>query len=191
MMNWNTPQSINSLKFRCAFCDSVVASGVGWVAAIHDRGIAIPAGAIRICPHCGHPTYFMRDGRQIPGPLDGEAVEGITEKTVEHIYAEARRTYGESCFTASVLCCRKLLMHVAVSKGAKAGLPFVQYVEYLDEKRFVPPGCEAWIDEIRKKGNEANHEIVIMTKEQAKDILTFCEMLLKLIFEFPTKIGKR
>ncbi len=153
--------------------------------------MAIPAGQIRICPHCGHPSYFVRGGRQIPGPLEGDAVEGITEKTVEDIYGEARRAFGEGCFTASVLCCRKLLMHVAVSKGAKAGLPFIDYVEHLDKQRFVPPGCEPWLDQIRKKGNEANHEIVIMTKNQAKELLTFCEMLLKLIFEFPAKIGKK
>jgi hypothetical protein len=190
-MIWQESQSVSSLRFKCAFCDSVVASGAGWSAYESEHGTAYPAGEIRICPHCSHPSYFPRNGRQIPGPIEGETVKGITEQTVEHIYAEARRAYGEGCFTASVLCCRKLLMHVAVGKGAKAGLPFIGYVEYLDEKRFVPPGCDGWLNQIRTKGNEANHEIVIMTKDEAKELLTFCEMLLKLTFEFPSKIGKK
>ena len=38
------------------------------------------------------------------------------------------------------------------------------------------------------KGNEANHEIVIMTKPEAEETISFCEMLLKILYEFPAKI---
>ena len=40
-------------------------------------------------------------------------------------------------------------------------------------------------------GNEANHQITIMLSDQAKDLLRFCGMLLKLVYEFPSKIGKK
>jgi hypothetical protein len=76
-------------------------------------------------------------------------------------------------------------MHIAVDKGAKEDLSFLGYVEYLDEKHFIPPDGKTWVDEIRKTGNQANHEIIIMTKDDAIKLLTFTEMLLRFIYEFP------
>ncbi|MCA0423195.1 MAG: DUF4145 domain-containing protein, partial [Proteobacteria bacterium] len=77
-----------------------------------------------------------------------------------------------------------------VSKGADAGKNFVEYVEYLASKGYVPPDAKDWVDHIRTKGNEANHEIVVMSQEEAKDLLSFVEMLLKLVFEFPAASKK-
>jgi hypothetical protein len=34
-----------------------------------------------------------------------------------------------SAFTSAVLTCRKLLMHLAVEKGAQPGKSFLEYVE--------------------------------------------------------------
>jgi len=82
-------------------------------------------------------------------------------------------------------------MHIAVAKGAKAGDSFVSYVEYLASHNYVPPDAREWVDHIRTKGNEANHEIVIMKKGDAEDLLAFSEMLLKLIFEFPASIKRK
>jgi hypothetical protein len=189
-MNWQNTNEVLSLKYKCAYCGSVVASHSGWDAYNFDYGNTRISGMIRICPHCKQPTYATEE-RQIPGAPEGEKVEGIVEKGVENIYDEARRAFAEGCYTATILCCRKLLVHIAVTKGAKEGLPFTEYVNYLEREHFVPPGCKSWIDEIRKKGNEANHEICIMTKEQAKTLLSFCEMLLKLIYEFLAKIAKK
>ncbi len=94
-------------------------------------------------------------------------------------------------YTAAVLCCRKLLMHIAVANGAEDSLTFAQYVAHLSAKGFVPPGAKEWVDHIRDKGNEANHEIVIMTKEEAERLISFCEMLLKIIYEFPARTPKK
>lgn len=79
-------------------------------------------------------------------------------------------------------------MNIAVSLGAKAGEPFVSYVEYLASAGYVPPNGKAWVDHIRKKGNDATHEIVIMQQQDAQDLLLFSEMLLKFIYEFPKKV---
>lgn len=82
-------------------------------------------------------------------------------------------------------------MHIAVSKGATPGETFIKYVEFLSNNNYVPPGAKDWVDHIRKKGNEANHEIVIMGKEDAEELLAFSEMLLKIIYEFPASIQKK
>ena len=83
---------------------------------------------------------------------------------------------------------RKLLMHIAVEQGAEEGKSFVSYVEFLDENHWIPPNGKEWVDAIRKGGNEANHEIVVATEDDAKQLLDFVEMLLKFVYEFPSKL---
>jgi hypothetical protein len=51
----------------------------------------------------------------------------------------------------------------------------------------VPPGAEAWVDEIRQIGNDANHEIFEIDPTQAKSAVDFASMLLKLLYEFPAR----
>lgn len=187
-MNWRPTENQDSKSFDCAYCGNRVASTIGWSATVVEFQYAVPAGAVYVCPHCKHPTYFTRKGRQVPGAVFGSDVSGIEENEIEELYNEARKAYTESCFTAVVLCSRKLLMHLAVSKGAAEGLSFVKYVDYLDTNHFVPPGSRGWVDKIREKGNEANHEITLMTTAEAQDILSFCEMLLKILYEFPSKL---
>jgi hypothetical protein len=81
-------------------------------------------------------------------------------------------------------------MHIAVDQKATPGLSFLEYVEYLANNGFVPPNGRGWVDHIRKKGNEANHEITLMTKEDATDLVSFAEMLLRFIYEFPNRVPK-
>jgi hypothetical protein len=79
-------------------------------------------------------------------------------------------------------------MNIAVTQGAEEGGSFVGYVEYLASSGFVPPNGRGWVDHIRKKGNEATHEIAPKTEEDAGELISFTEMLLKFIYEFPAKV---
>jgi hypothetical protein len=81
-------------------------------------------------------------------------------------------------------------MNLAVAQGATPGDTFIAYVEHIAQKGFVPPNGRAWIDHIRTKGNEANHEIVLMKPEDAEELVSFLEMLLKFIYEFPMRVPK-
>jgi len=53
---------------------------------------------------------------------------------VASLHAEARSCVTVNAFTSAVLTCRKLLMHLAVEKGAPEGKSFLEYVEYLSDK---------------------------------------------------------
>jgi Domain of unknown function (DUF4145) len=79
-------------------------------------------------------------------------------------------------------------MNIAVHLGAPEGNSFMSYVQYLADKGYVPPDGKGWVDHIRKKGNEANHEIKLMNKTDAEDLIVFSEMLLKFIYEFPKRV---
>jgi len=185
---WENIQSLQTRGFTCGHCGRYVASEKGL------RGIDLGNQAsawLYICPKCQKVNFFDEGDIQIPGSAFGNAVDGIDEKTVEDLYEEARRCTSTNAFTAAVLCCRKLLMHIAVSKGANEGLKFIEYVEYLADNNYIPPDAKEWVDYIRNKGNEANHEIVIMTKAETEELLSFMEMLLKVIYEFPSRIKKK
>jgi hypothetical protein len=82
-------------------------------------------------------------------------------------------------------------MSIAVAEGAEPGKTFISYVEFLAKKGYVPPNGQGWVDHIRTKGNEANHEIVLMSSDDAADLISFSEMLLKFIYEFPNRVPKK
>jgi hypothetical protein len=179
MTIWQNVSRIEGKQYTCAFCGNSVGPAVGYHSSSGGSNIFI-------CPTCDKPTFFEY-ADQMPAPLLGNKVANVPSE-INSLYNEARGCTGAKAFTAAVLACRKLLMHIAVDKGAPAGKPFIEYVEYLSDKGYVPPNGKVWVDHIRGKGNEANHEIKIMTKEDALDLITFIEMLLKFIYEFPSRI---
>jgi Domain of unknown function (DUF4145) len=83
-----------------------------------------------------------------------------------------------------------MLMNIAVQQGADEGLKFIEYVTYLSDKGYVPPDGKHWVDHIRKKGNEATHEIAVMGEKEARELLAFIEMLLRFVYEFPKMVGE-
>jgi hypothetical protein len=94
-----------------------------------------------------------------------------------------------AAYTTATMACRKLLMHISVERGADANKSFQHYVEWLSENHYIPPGGEGWVSQIRTVGNEANHEITLVSHEMAERILSFTEMLLRFVYEFPARAG--
>jgi len=188
-IDWQSIINLESKKFICGYCGQPLASEKGWTAI--DRNTNKRVFFIYVCHHCDKPTFFDEKDEQTPGTIFGNDVDDVDDEEVKELYSEARKCTNNNAFTATVLCCRKLLMHIAVSKGAKEGLKFIEYVQYLSDNNYIPPDAKDWVDHIREKGNEANHEIKIMNEENAKDLISFSEMLLKLIYEFPANIRKK
>jgi len=184
-MDWRNAQGLASLKYDCGYCSNKVASSLGYVTSDTTNG---HRGLIYLCSHCGGPTFFLGP-KQMPGIAPGNPVKHLPAE-IEALYDEARNSVSVNAFTASVLACRKLLMNIAVNHGAKEGATFVSYVEHLANKGFVPPNGRAWVDHIRSKGNEATHEIRLMGRDEAEELVSFSEMLLVFIYEFPNKIPK-
>lgn len=183
MEKWQSLGSIGPRPFKCGYCGTISGSRSGY---FRDG----TNWRIYICSNCARPTFFEGNNRY-PGEIFGSDVEGILSQEVEALYREARLCTGFGAYTATVLACRKILMHIAVEKGAKSNQSFESYVEYLSQKGYIPPDGKIWVDQIRKKGNEANHEILLMNEEDAKELIGFTEMLLKFIYEFPARIATK
>jgi len=184
-IQWDNILTSKSKAYTCGYCGKSLASEKCYLGSS-------PSGVtwqIYICHHCSRPTFF-ENSNQTPGSAYGKPVNDLPAE-VKSLYDEARNCVSVKSFTASVLCSRKLLMNIAVSKGADEGKHFFDYVEYLENNNYIPPDGKDWVDHIRTKGNEATHEIAIMKKEDAEELIDFIEMLLKFIYEFPGVIKRR
>ena len=191
---WHNIQEIPSRAYTCGYCGRPLASDRGFVGELATgvRGERLTGSvAVYVCHHCTCPTFFDSDGEQTPGVCYGSAIHDIDDATVKSLYDEARRATSANCSTAAVLCCRKLLMHIAIDKKAEQNKTFAYYVDYLAENGYVPPDAVGWVDFIRERGNEANHEITIMSQDDAKELLEFVEMLLKQIYAFPAAMRRK
>ena len=134
------------------------------------------------------PTYFSVSERlQVPGCLFGKVFDEtiFPDDSTKYLYNEIRNCMSANAFTSAVLSARKLLMHIGVNCGAEEGKSFEYYVNYLDENGYVSKNCKKWVDIIRKKGNEANHEIQIFNEQDAKQIIKFLEIMISVIYEMP------
>jgi DNA-directed RNA polymerase subunit RPC12/RpoP len=181
-MSWHGLNNLGSKQYKCSFCGNIVATGKGFFSKDNQR--------IFICPHCNCPTYFDKNNNQMPDVAPGNEVQHLPEE-LNALYRESRNCVTVSSYTGAVLLCRKLLMNIAVGQGAKEGKSFISYVDYLAEQGFIPPNGRGWVDHIRKKGNEATHEIALMQREDADELISFAEMLMKFIYEFPNKIPNK
>lgn len=178
---WNQVQNIPSQRYKCGFCGNPLASEKGLQGTVDSNRRVY----ICICHNCNKPTFIDVDGKQYPGAAIGNKVKHIPKSEVEKLFEEARSCYTISAFSSSVMCCRKLLMNIAVAEGAKEGIGFIDYVNYLNDNNYIPPNGKKWVDEIRKLGNETNHKITLKTQPEAEKILLFTEMLLRFIYEMP------
>lgn len=188
---WRGTYTLNSKSYTCAHCGNLVASDIGYIAkefvdpsALIEEYEIPELGRIVICKHCQGPTIFDSDGNQLPCPMPGRDVTNLPEG-IQGLYMESRRCVANHCYNASVLLCRKLLMHIAVEKEADPRLKFYQFIDYLNDNGYIPITGKQWVDQIRKLANFANHEIVDMNREQAEKILFFTENLLTNIYELP------
>lgn len=181
MTNWKEPLLITPRQYTCGHCQTYVSATFGYV----YKGTGY---SISLCPQCDRPTFFDdKKVLKIPGNIPGNYV-GYLPADIQNLYLEARKSCGAGAYTASVLASRKLLMNISVSRGERENLKFIDYVNYLDNQHYIPPNAKGWVDHIRKKRNEATHEIALMSKADAEEFIEFSEMLLRFIYEFPARV---
>src|SRR5208337_291871 len=109
---WPQLGAMSSRSYVCGHCGKPLASERGWAGLLSTSNHS-PHGSVYVCHQCSRPTFFDPDANvQIPGIAFGRPVQNVTDKVVAEVYEEARRATSAGCYTAAVLCCRKLLMHM-------------------------------------------------------------------------------
>jgi hypothetical protein len=189
--NWQDKIFIaTGYSYTCGYCGTLAGPSRSYKCTYLNQSSksTISSGHLYICPNCNRPT-FIADKEQVPGPILGGEIEHLPDG-IQELYQEARKCVSVNAFTSAVLSCRKLLMNVSVTKGADHGKSFAFYVTFLEDNHFIPPGSREWVDHIRKKGNEATHEIPSISQEDAIELLEFTEMLLRFVYELPGKMTR-
>ena len=167
----------------CGHCGRMVSAAVVAYTYVYEQSTYIPTARWIRCTSCGAGSFVSHDGDVYPGPSVGRDVDGLPDN-VQVAYDEARRCAQVNAFTACEMTCRKILMHIAVDKGAAAtGLSFKGYVDYLEDNHHVTPAMKPWVDVIRKHGNIAVHDLPHVDRERALGTLTFTEHLLRNVYE--------
>ena len=192
-ITWYTPNDcLISTSYNCAHCGNIVSSHIGYKVEASCRNregsLLRKNGAIYICPHCKNPTLIF-DGRQYPGIPEVKPVKHLPT-AIQEVYEEARTCMSHCCFTAAVMICRKIIMNVAVENGAEENMKFIQYVDFIDKEGLFPKKCRPALDRIKNKGNEANHEIEQITKEDASLVMSMAYQMLVYIYEMPAALDQ-
>lgn len=110
---------------------------------------------------------------------------------VQAVWREVRAVLSVSGWTAGVMLCRKIVLHVAVSHELPAknergrGPTFEDAVSHLTTVGLITPLMKPWVDHIRTVGNGANHELDPVGEQDALRVATFTEQLLVLAYEMP------
>lgn len=141
-------------------------------------------GQIRwmLCPGCLDASVLSKDGLLFPSAPFGPVIEGLPD-AVNSAYREARMCLAVNGFTACELVCRKILMHVAVEKGAAPGDSFNSYLTFLADQGYITTPMKGWVELIRKHGNQSTHKLSSPDKDRAESTLMFTAELLRLIYE--------
>lgn len=183
-------ENVKTHTFVCGYCGNMIGPNQGMrittkVTGVNRSPRDVEIGYLYKCPSCNNPSFFHIDsGDVIPGSKPGREIKNLPDDIL-NLYNECRICHANSCYTAAEMVARKLLMHIAVEKGADENLSFKQYVDYLDTNNYIPPNGKDWVDFIRKTANESNHEIVIKGREESEKVIAFLSTLLIIIYELP------
>jgi hypothetical protein len=134
------------------------------------------------CTECHDGSVQIASGAILPGVAFGPDIEGLPAD-VAAAYREARNCLSVNANTAAETMCRKILMHIAVDKGAKEGDTFAAYIDYMAGQGYVTPPMREWVTLIKSHGNDANHRLPASDRDRAEGTLYFTAQLLRSVYE--------
>lgn len=102
------------------------------------------------------------------------------------LYEEAAKSYAAGAYTSATMVCRKLLMVCACQEGATDGKPFTEYVSHVTDNVLTFPKAKDAIDKIRTIGNDANHSVRFVGREDAKRAMSIVTYMLNSMYSLPS-----
>lgn len=167
------------VAFTCGYCGRGVNGEV-----VGGKYVAGSSVALQ-CPLCEEIS-----GRSTKGVIHPAATQqmGVAHlpTDVHEAWLEAVTSLNAGAPTACEIMCRKILMHVAVDvANSKPGRTFVEYIDDLDTAGYISTGLKPKIDEIRNRGNIANHDLPASPTAQAENTMAVTRHLLVSVYELP------
>ena len=174
-------------SIRCGNCGDGVSADVvfGWPGgSVVQQEMEAPRSTLWLrCPSCLEGSVKLGNGAVYPTAPAGGAVQYLPAD-VDQAWREARSSHAVAAYTAAEMVCRKILMHLAVDRAnSSAGKSFAEYVDDLEDAGYIVTGLKGTVDQIRQRGNTANHELPASTESESLQTLGITEYLLKGAYE--------
>lgn len=183
----NNGQSAEHIMYACGNCG---ANTNGRVLVDKTREIdgKTICWCICSCPKEEPAIVIEENGkvtRVFPEPKMFKSGEKWPTEIVQ-IFDEAALSFSSGAYTAAAMLARKVLMVCSHREGAKAGEQFTHYVDHITTQVLTFSKAKNAIDAIRKIGNEANHDVALVPRDQAQKSLEIVKYLLDTIYTLPS-----
>ncbi|HLD39511.1 MAG TPA: DUF4145 domain-containing protein [Candidatus Nanoarchaeia archaeon] len=186
------------MLLECNYCEAAVDAKVLNSYDCFDEEMVIPIRYIFLqCPRCSSPFLAYQEDygngwdeptRLFP-PRDKEVNPSLPE-SIRNAYKEARSCFKGKNYTAAIIMCRKTLEGVCCVHGIKARNLSLGLKE-MKSKGIIENRLFEWAEALRIYGNEAAHDVqVIISAQDAKDIVAFTDALLEYVFTFRDKFNE-
>lgn len=170
-------------SYVCGHCGQQTSGAVVAVYPVNAAGVMEMHPVLWLCcTACGMGSVKNGTSAVVPSVPFGPSIQGLPQD-VKTAYSEARQCLGANAPTAAELMCRKILMHIAVDKGARERDTFKHYIEFLENAGYVTPPMKRWVELIKDNGNESNHLLAAPDRKRAESTVMFTAELLRLVYE--------
>lgn len=117
-------------------------------------------------------------------------VDGLPDN-IAQVYHEARKAVSVQMYTSCEMLCRKILVNVAVDKGAKKKDTWnhKKCIKYLVKKGYIT-GFTGVANYIRLTGDQSTHKIGSPSRERARQTVKFTASVLKHVYDAEREIMK-
>ena len=125
-------------------------------------------------------------------PLPHTKLSKDIPQDVSNIFDEAVTTYYANAPRATAVMLRRTVESIAVHFGETEGV-LANRLKSMAEKNILQPSLADWAKEVRLIGNQGAHfdPANDVSMEDAKQLLTFVQELLRYLFELPAELQRR
>ena len=144
-------------------------------------------------PDCSNGSVWNDEGLY-PPPLSSSRtytanVDGLPDN-IAQVYHEARKAISVQMYTSCEVLCRKILVIVAVDKGAKKKDTWnhKKCIRYLVKKGYIDGMLTRMASYVRLTGDQSTHEMWSPSLERAEQTLKFTAMVLSDVYDAEREI---
>jgi Domain of unknown function (DUF4145) len=125
-------------------------------------------------------------------PAAGAEVSGDVPSDIAAVFEEGVRALHAECPRASAVMARRTLEAITVNKGETSGV-LADRLKNLATRGVLQPTLFDWAKEVRLVGNVGAHfdPINNVSKEDAKELVSFVRELLRYLYELPGELARR
>ncbi|MBN1255816.1 MAG: DUF4145 domain-containing protein [Deltaproteobacteria bacterium] len=182
---------------ECKKCEALVDAKVLKDYEVFDPQLGPPCKySFLKCPKCHSPLLVIQEnfGEEWDDPYrlypPQARINAFYPEPIKKAYWEANACFKAKAYTAAAIMCRKTLEGICNEHKIKEENLALSLQE-MKNQGIIENRLFEWADMLRISGNEAVHDLsVIVSADDARDIIEFTNALLEYMFTFRDKYTK-